>query len=293
MVRSWTTIPHVTQFEEATMDQLIALRGYLTPEFKQEGIRLTYLTFLIKALVHCLIKFPRLNSSLSGDGTTLTTKHYYHIAIAVDTEQGLVVPVIRDADKKNFKELSAELMNISERARNRKLTKNDMQGASCTISSLGGIGGRFFTPIINPPEVAIIGVSKAYQKLQLTDNTLTNVTALPFSLSYDHRVIDGALAARATAYLASLIEEPWLFVDGSDKNNALKKYFKGVFPAATPIKAKKPTTKRASTIKAKKPVAKRASPVKAKPAKKTKKPAAKRAPKKKIVKKTTAAKRKR
>ncbi|MDI9347640.1 MAG: 2-oxo acid dehydrogenase subunit E2 [Methylacidiphilales bacterium] len=246
MLRSWTTIPHVTQFEEARIDTLNSLREYFNNEYKKENIKVTFLTLLIKSAVNCLKQFPRLNASLSNDLTNLTFKNYYHIGIAVDTEQGLTVPVIKDCDKKSIKQIAIELLEISAKARARKLSPQDLKGASFTISSLGGIGGKFFTPIINPPEVAILGISKSFNTLTLLDNgTLANQTYLPLSLSYDHRVIDGALAAKFTSALANCIEQPWLFIEGEDKNQTLKKFIQSMInPTSNKTKSKKKPTKR-------------------------------------------------
>jgi pyruvate dehydrogenase E2 component (dihydrolipoamide acetyltransferase) len=199
--RNWAMIPHVTQYEDADITELEAFRKKLGEENKD--LKITPLVFQIKAVVAALKKFPTFNASLDASGEKLTLKKYFHIGIAVDTPDGLVVPVIRDADKKGLLELAAELAEISKKARDKKLTANDMSGGCFSISSLGGIGGTAFTPIINAPEVAILGVSKAQMKPVWNGKEFAPRLMLPLSLSYDHRVIDGALAARFAVYLAT------------------------------------------------------------------------------------------
>ena len=198
-------IPHVTNNEDANITELEALRITLNKENEKSGVKLTMLAFLIKAVVATLKKFPEFNASLDGDNLVL--KQYFHVGIAVDTPDGLVVPVIRDCDKKGLIELSHELAAISVKAREKKLTGADMQGGCFTISSLGGIGGTAFTPIINAPEVAILGVSKSLTKPVWNGAEFAPRLMLPLSLSYDHRVIDGAAAARFTAYLAQVLAD--------------------------------------------------------------------------------------
>jgi pyruvate dehydrogenase E2 component (dihydrolipoamide acetyltransferase) len=200
LARNWAMIPHVTQFEDADITELEAFRKKLGEENKD--LKITPLVFQIKAVVAALKKFPTFNASLDASGETLTLKKYYNIGIAVDTPDGLVVPVIRDADKKGLLELAAELGEISKKARDKKLTAADMSGGCFSISSLGGIGGTAFAPIINAPEVAILGVSKAAMKPVWNGKDFAPRLVLPLSLSYDHRVIDGALAARFAVYLA-------------------------------------------------------------------------------------------
>ncbi|KJV30075.1 dihydrolipoyllysine-residue acetyltransferase [Luteibacter yeojuensis] len=200
LARNWAVIPHVTQFEDADITEMEAFRKKLGEENKD--LKVTPLVFQIKAVVAALKKFPTFNASLDAAGETLTLKKYYNVGIAVDTPDGLVVPVIRDADKKGLLELAAELGEISKKARDKKLTAADMQGGCFSISSLGGIGGTAFTPIINAPEVAILGVSKAAMKPVWNGKEFAPRLMLPLSLSYDHRVIDGALAARFAVYLA-------------------------------------------------------------------------------------------
>ena len=191
-------IPHVTQFEQADITEMEAFRKQLGAENKD--LKITPLVFQIKAVVSALKEFPRFNASLDGDNLVL--KKYFHIGIAVDTPNGLVVPVLRDCDQKGFLQLAAELGEISKKAREGKLGPADMSGGCMSISSLGGIGGTSFTPIINAPEVAILGVSKAAMQPVWNGEKFKPRLMLPLSLSYDHRVIDGAEAARFTSYLA-------------------------------------------------------------------------------------------
>lgn len=203
LARNWAMIPHVTQFDEADITEMEIFRKKLGEEHKD--VKVTPLVFLIKAAVAALKKFPAFNASLDGDNLVL--KQYFHVGIAVDTPDGLVVPVIRDCDTKGLLELSHELAAISVKAREKKLTGADMQGGCFTISSLGGIGGTAFTPIINAPEVAILGVSKAQTKPVWNGTEFTPKLVLPLSLSYDHRVIDGAAAARFTAFMAQVLAD--------------------------------------------------------------------------------------
>ena len=203
LARNWAMIPHVTQFDEADITEMETFRKKLGEE--QKDVKITPLVFLIKASVAALKKFPAFNASLDGDNLVL--KQYFHIGIAVDTPDGLVVPVIRDCDRKGLLELSHELAAISVKAREKKLTALDMQGGCFTISSLGGIGGTAFTPIINAPEVAILGVSKAQTKPVWNGTEFAPKLMLPLSLSYDHRVIDGAMAARFTATMAQVLAD--------------------------------------------------------------------------------------
>lgn len=205
MTRCWLNIPHVTQHDLADITELEAFRVSLKAEAEKRGVRVTMLAFLMKALVAGLKEFPRFNSSLSPDNKSLILKKYYNIGIAVDTPNGLVVPVIRDVDKKGIYELSEDLAAISKKARDGKLTPSDMSGASMTISSLGGIGGTYFTPIVNAPEVAILGVSRSSMQPVWNGKEFTPRLMLPMSLSYDHRVIDGALGARMTGFLGQVL----------------------------------------------------------------------------------------
>ena len=201
LARNWAMIPHVTQNDDADITEMEAFRKKLGEENKDTKV--TPLVFLIKAAVAALKKFPNFNASLDGD--SLVLKQYFHIGIAVDTPDGLVVPVIRDADRKGLLELAKELGEISAKARDKKLSSADMQGGCFSISSLGGIGGTGFTPIINAPEVAILGVSRSAMKPVWNGQAFEPRLMLPLSLSYDHRVIDGAAAARFTAYLAQVL----------------------------------------------------------------------------------------
>ncbi len=203
--RNWVMIPHVTNNDEADITELEALRVQLNRENEKSGIKVTMLAFLIKAVVATLKKFPQFNASL--DGENLVFKQYYHIGFAADTPNGLMVPVIRDADKKGVLDLAEETSALAKKARDGKLTPAEMQGGCFSISSLGGIGGTHFTPIINAPEVAILGVSRSFQKPVWDGKAFVPRLTLPLSLSYDHRVIDGALAARFNAHLGSLLAD--------------------------------------------------------------------------------------
>ena len=197
LVNSWTTIPHVTHHDEADISELEEFRLSLKDQFTGEKKKITPLVFIIKSLVSTLKKFPNFNSSIDDIQTgKITLKKYFHIGIAVDTEHGLMVPKIRDADKKNFNKLNKDLKDISEKCRRLKIDKKEFFGGSITITSLGGIGGSFFTPIINFPEVAILGVGRTYFKQIYLNEKFQKRTILPLSLSYDHRIIDGAEAAR-------------------------------------------------------------------------------------------------
>ncbi|MBM0126934.1 2-oxo acid dehydrogenase subunit E2 [Pimelobacter simplex] len=200
--RSWLNVPHVTHSDEADITDLDAYRRELDETAKADGYRVTLLSFLLKAAAATLRKYPEVNSSLSGD--ELVLKDYVHVGVAVDTPDGLVVPVVRDVDRKGILEISRELGDLSARARDGRLTATDMQGATFTISSLGGIGGTAFTPIVNAPEVAILGVVRSKTAPVWDGETFVPRLMLPLCLSYDHRVIDGALAARFTAHLAHL-----------------------------------------------------------------------------------------
>ena len=205
--RNWIGIPHVTQHDEADITDMESFRKANAEEALSQGFKLTPLVFLIKAMVASLKKFPRVNASLDSDGETLVLKKYFNVGIAVDTPDGLVVPVLRNCERKGIMELAAELAEISARAREKKLSPKDIQGGCVSISSLGGIGGTSFTPIINAPEVAILGVSRSRMKPVWNGSEFQPRLMLPLSLSYDHRVIDGADAARFTRYLASRLED--------------------------------------------------------------------------------------
>ncbi len=207
--RNWVMIPHVTQFDEADITDLEELRKESNQAVQDGKIKLTMLAFLMKAIISSLKKFPDFNASLdnNGDETNLIIKHYYHLGFAVDTPNGLMVPVLRDVDQKGVMAIAEELGRLSLLAREGKLKPTEIQGASFTISSLGGIGGTAFTPIINAPEVAILGVSRANYKPIYRDNQFVPRLMLPLSLSYDHRVIDGASAARFTSHLAEVLTD--------------------------------------------------------------------------------------
>ena len=205
--RAWLNVPHVTHQDEADVTELEAYRKELDGAAKEKGYRITLLAFLMKASVSALKQFPDFNSSLSPEKDALILKRYYHIGVAVDTPDGLVVPVIRDVDRKGVNELSQELGAVSKKARDGKLGPTDLQGASFTISSLGGIGGTGFTPIVNAPEVAILGVVRSRMAPVWDGESFVPRLMLPVSLSYDHRVIDGALAARFARHLCHVLED--------------------------------------------------------------------------------------
>jgi pyruvate dehydrogenase E2 component (dihydrolipoamide acetyltransferase) len=205
--RSWLNVPHVTHDDQADITELDVYRKELDTEAKAEGYRVTLLAFLMKASVSALREYPKFNSSLTPEKDALIYKGYYHLGVAVDTPDGLVVPVIRDVDRKGIRELSRELGAVSARAREGKLDPADLQGACFTISSLGGIGGTSFTPIVNAPEVAILGVVRSRMTPVWDGSAFVPRLMLPLSLSYDHRVIDGALAARFARYLCHLLED--------------------------------------------------------------------------------------
>jgi pyruvate dehydrogenase E2 component (dihydrolipoamide acetyltransferase) len=205
--RNWVTIPHVTQHGEADITDLESFRESQSETAQKDGIKLTLLGFLMKASVVALKQFPDFNASLSADGESLIVKRYYHVGIAVDTPNGLVVPVIRDVDKKGLLELARELAETSARMRAGKIAPTDLQGGCFSISSLGGIGGSYFTPIINAPEVAILGVGRAVMRPSWNGKRFVPRLMLPLSLSYDHRVIDGAVGARFITFLADVLTD--------------------------------------------------------------------------------------
>jgi pyruvate dehydrogenase E2 component (dihydrolipoyllysine-residue acetyltransferase) len=207
LARNWVMVPHVTQFEDADITELEAFRVELNREQANAGVKVTMLAFLIKACVAALRKFPDFNASLDAAGETLTRKHYYNIGFAADTPNGLVVPVLKEADRKGIAQIAKEMSELSAKARDGKLGPADMQGGCFSISSLGGIGGTAFTPIVNAPEAAILGVSKSAVKPVWDGTAFVPRLVLPLSLSYDHRVIDGAQAARFTTYLAGLLAD--------------------------------------------------------------------------------------
>ena len=203
--RAWLNVPHVTHHDEADITELEAFRQSLKKEAEQKGVRVTALAFIMKALTATLKEFPHFNASLSADGESLVLKKYFHLGIAVDTKNGLVVPVFRDVDRKSLFELAAEMGEVSARAREGKLKPEEMQGGCMSISSLGGIGGTAFTPIVNAPEVAILGVARSRMTPVWDGKDFVPRLMLPLDLSYDHRVIDGAEAARFVAFLVSVL----------------------------------------------------------------------------------------
>jgi len=205
---SWLNIPHVTQHDEADITEIEQRRQALKAEAEKAGVKLTPLAFIIRACVLALREFPDFNSSLSEDGGSLIRKKYHHVGFAADTPQGLVVPVIRDAGSKGLLELARDLGDLSARAREGKVSAEEMRGGSFTVSSLGGIGGTFFTPIVNAPEVAILGVGRAAHKPVWNGSGFVPRLMLPLSLSYDHRVIDGATGVRFTTFLVKALAEP-------------------------------------------------------------------------------------
>jgi pyruvate dehydrogenase E2 component (dihydrolipoamide acetyltransferase) len=210
---SWVNIPHVTQFDEADITELEALRGKLKDAASERGIKLTPLAFIIRACVKALQAFPQFNASLDASGANLVLKKYVNVGFAADTPNGLMVPVVHEADHKDIYQVARQLAELSEAARAGKLSAAQMQGGCFTISSLGGIGGTAFTPIINAPEVAILGVSRSALKPVYQDGKLVARLMLPLSLSYDHRVIDGATAVRFTTFLAKTLAEPHTLIE--------------------------------------------------------------------------------
>ncbi len=205
--RAWITVPHVTQHDAADITDLETVRKALKVNAEKQGTKLTPLAFIIKACVQALKEFPDFNASLDPSGQNLIRKQYWHIGFAVDTPEGLVVPVIRDADQKDVYAIARDLGEISAKARERKLKADDMQGGTFSVSSLGGIGGTAFTPIVNAPEVAILGVSRSQMQPIWDGHAFQPRLMLPLSLSYDHRVIDGAAAARFTTHLAEVLKD--------------------------------------------------------------------------------------
>jgi pyruvate dehydrogenase E2 component (dihydrolipoamide acetyltransferase) len=206
MAESWSTVPRVTQFDEADITALTALRKKYVAAYAEKGVRLTLTSFALKAVVETLKKHPIFNSSLDELAHAIVFKEYYHICIAVDTDAGLIVPVIRDADQKNLFELSLEIEGLAEKARERKVSAEDLKGGTFTISNQGGIGGAHFTPIVNKPQVAILGLGRGAMKAVVRDNKIEPRLMLPIGLSYDHRVIDGGAAARFTVDLVQAFQ---------------------------------------------------------------------------------------
>ena len=207
---AWATVPHVTQFDKADITELDKLRKQFSKNVEAAGGKLTVTAVLLKVVASALKDFPQFNSSVDMERSEVIYKKYFNIGIAVDTDRGLLVPVIRDADKKNITLISADLATVSKKARDKKLSLEDMQGASITISNLGGIGGTYFTPIINSPEVAIIGVSKSIIEPVYIDGKIEPRLMMPLSLSYDHRIIDGADAVRFLRWIINELENPFL-----------------------------------------------------------------------------------
>ncbi len=205
--RCWVNIPHVTQQDQADITDLEDFRKSLNAEQRDSGAKITLLPLVMKAVAATLRAYPAFNASLTADGEQLILKNYINIGVAVDTPEGLVVPVVRDVDKKGIRQLAQDLAEVSQRARDRKLTPNDMEGGSFTISSLGGIGGTAFTPIVNAPEVAILGVSRSSMQPVYSNGEFVPRLMLPLSLSYDHRVIDGANGARFIVYLSRALAD--------------------------------------------------------------------------------------
>jgi pyruvate dehydrogenase E2 component (dihydrolipoamide acetyltransferase) len=206
MAESWTTVPRVTQFDEADITAVMDLRKKYAAAYEQAGVRLTLTSFAVKVVVEALKKHPIFNASLDEVAQEIVFKEYYHISIAVDTEAGLIVPVIRNADKKALVELSRELEDLAGKARERKVSAEDLKGGTFTISNQGGIGGGHFTPIVNKPQVAILGLGRGAMKAVVRENTITRRLMLPIAVSYDHRIIDGAAAARFTVDLVQGFE---------------------------------------------------------------------------------------
>lgn len=207
MAENWSTIPHVTQFDEADFTAVNDLRRQLAPAYEQKGARLTLTPFLLKAVVETLKKHPLLNSSLDEAASEVVIKEYFHVGIAVDTEQGLIVPVLHDVDRKSLLELAKELEQLAQKARDRKVTAEELKGGTFTISNQGAIGGAHFTPIINKPEVAILGIGRGTLKPVARDGQIAPRLMTPLALSYDHRVIDGGLAARFIVDLVKAVQE--------------------------------------------------------------------------------------
>jgi pyruvate dehydrogenase E2 component (dihydrolipoamide acetyltransferase) len=205
--RSWITVPHVTQFDETDITELEEFRKSRIEGAKKQGVKLTLVAFLVKAVVDVLQQYPEFNSSLSPDGENIILKKYFHIGVAVNTDNGLMVPVVKDADKKGLYEIASEIGELSNKARNGKITPKDLQGGCFTISSLGGIGGLHFVPIVNTPEVAILGVSRAAMKPVYENGEFIPRLIMPFALSYDHRVIDGVAGARFTQFLSTVLSD--------------------------------------------------------------------------------------
>jgi pyruvate dehydrogenase E2 component (dihydrolipoamide acetyltransferase) len=210
MAQAWNRIPHVTHFDAADVTELERLRGQYAKRVEAAGGKLTMTAVILKILASALRKFPKFNASIDVDSASIVYKNYVHLGVAVDTEKGLLVPVIRDVEDKNIVQISVELRELSEKARNRNIRPDELQGATFTLTNLGGVGGRAFSPLINPPEVAILGVSRARTEAVFTDGKFEPRLMMPLSVSYDHRVIDGADAARFLRWVCEALEEPFV-----------------------------------------------------------------------------------
>jgi pyruvate dehydrogenase E2 component (dihydrolipoamide acetyltransferase) len=215
MIRAWTTIPHVTQFEEADVTRLEAFRRQASGRIAAAGGKLTMTAILLKVCAAALRLFPRFNSSLDTESDELILKKYYHIGVAVDTDRGLVVPVVRDVDRKPLSQVAFELHELAVRTREKRVTPDELEGGTFTVSNLGGIGGTGFSPIVYPPQVAILGVARTGTQAMLVDGEWQSRLVLPLSLSYDHRVIDGADGARFLAWIAEALTDPYLLLTES------------------------------------------------------------------------------
>jgi pyruvate dehydrogenase E2 component (dihydrolipoamide acetyltransferase) len=215
MTRAWTTIPHVTHFDRADVTRLEAFRRQAAPRIEAAGGRLTVTAILLKVCAAALRIFPRFNSSLDEPSEELILKRYYHIGVAVDTDRGLIVPVLRDLDRKPLSQVAVELHELAQRTRDKRVAPDELDGGTFTISNLGGIGGTGFAPIVYPPQVAILGVARTQSEPRLVDGEWQNRLILPLALSYDHRVIDGADGARFLAWIAEALEDPYLLVTES------------------------------------------------------------------------------
>ena len=210
-MRSWTEIPHVTQHDEIDITEMEQFRTSLFDHFTGEKISVTPLAFITRAVVNALKEFPNFNCSIDQEGSKIIYKKYFHVGFAVDTPHGLMVPKLRDVDQMNIKEIGDELKKVSKQCRELKINKKEFFGGSMTISSLGGIGGTFFTPIINPPEVAILGVGKSFDRLVKIKGQIISRKILPISLSYDHRIIDGAEGVRFCVHLNKSLGKDFAF----------------------------------------------------------------------------------
>jgi pyruvate dehydrogenase E2 component (dihydrolipoamide acetyltransferase) len=211
---AWNSVPHVTQFDKADITEFEKFRKSYGPKVEKSGSKLTVTSILLKVIAFGLKKFPQFNSTIDMEKKEIIYKNYYNVGVAVDTDHGLIVPVIKDVDRKNLTEISVELNNLAEKARTRKISLEEMQGGCFTITNLGGIGGTYFTPIVNAPEVAILGVSRGGYEPMYSDGIFKPRNMLPLSLSYDHRIIDGADAARFLRWVCEALQEPFkLFVD--------------------------------------------------------------------------------